>query len=49
MADNLMFFPLKIHKITTYVGYNHLLKRLNTQLNEPIKIDQSLQRCQAKE
>ena len=29
-------FSMLIHKITPFVGYTQLLKRLDTQFNEPI-------------
>ncbi len=37
MADRLMYIPMMMHKITSFLDYNQWLKRLDTQLNKPTK------------
>ena len=35
MADKWLYIPMMIHKIISSVDINYLLKRFDTQLNEP--------------
>ena len=35
MADKCCIYPMMLHKITSSVNYNQLLKRFDTQINEP--------------
>ena len=43
MADELMYIPNDDTQITPFVDYHYWLKRWDTQLYEPIKINKSPQ------